>query len=166
KRQGRQRAADEIVSTSFLIVLLFLAVMGVQAVSETMPNTTSHLSTVLHTEVTVWCLLSSVFLLRFMMLGSNINRKYQNTSLLLTEQMNVYLKLLVTPEKKEKLLISNNVLKLASKLLKELNSPNKISGLTMNPLLYNVTRVVVLSAFSSALSEVFGFKLKLWKMKV
>ncbi|RHZ32168.1 hypothetical protein DYB31_011712 [Aphanomyces astaci] len=100
------------------------------------------------------------------MLGSNINRKYQNTSLLLTEQMNVYLKLLVTPEKKEKLLISNNVLKLASKLLKELNSPNKISGLTMNPLLYNVTRVVVLSAFSSALSEVFGFKLKLWKMKV
>jgi hypothetical protein len=58
KRQGRQRAADEIVSTSFLIVLLFLAVMGVQAVSETMPNTVSHLSTVLHTEVTVWCLLS------------------------------------------------------------------------------------------------------------
>ncbi|ETW08960.1 hypothetical protein, variant [Aphanomyces invadans] len=166
KRQGRQRAADEIVSTSFLIVLLFLAVMGVQAVSETIPNTSSQLSTVLHTEVTVWCLLSSVFLLRFMMLGSNINRKYQNTSLLLTEQMNVYLKLLVTPEKKEKLLISNNVLKLASKLLKELNSPNKISGLTMNPLLYNVTRVVVLSAFSSALSEVFGFKLKLWKMKV
>ncbi|RHY34233.1 hypothetical protein DYB32_005455 [Aphanomyces invadans] len=176
KRQGRQRAADEIVSTSFLIVLLFLAVMGVQAVSETIPNTSSLLSTVLHTEVTVWCLLSrwaswfswcssrrrSVFLLRFMMLGSNINRKYQNTSLLLTEQMNVYLKLLVTPEKKEKLLISNNVLKLASKLLKV----SLISGLTMNPLLYNVTRVVVLSAFSSALSEVFGFKLKLWKMKV
>ncbi|CAK4074421.1 unnamed protein product [Aphanomyces euteiches] len=166
KRQGRQRAADEIVSTSFLIVLLFLAVMGVQAVSETLPNSTSLLSTLLHTEVTVWCLLSSIFLLRFMMLGSNINRKYQNTSLLLTEQMNLYLKLLVTPHKKEKLLISNNVLKLASKLLKELNSPNKISGLTMNPLLYNITRVVVLSAFSSALSEVFGFKLKLWKMKV
>ncbi|KAF0698154.1 Aste57867_11222 [Aphanomyces stellatus] len=166
KRQGRQRAADEIVSTSFLIVLLFLAVMGVQAVSETVPSATSLLSTLLHTEVTVWCLLSSVFLLRFMMLGSNINRKYQNTSLLLTEQMNLYLKLLVTPHKKEKLLISNNVLKLASKLLKELNSPNKISGLTMNPLLYNITRVVVLSAFSSALSEVFGFKLKLWKMKV
>ncbi|OQR93724.1 homeodomain transcription factor [Achlya hypogyna] len=166
KRQGRQRAADEIVSTSFLIVLLFLAVMGVQAVSETLPNSPSLFSTLVHTEVTLWCLLSSFFLLRFMMLGSNINRKYQNTSLLLTEQMNVYLKLLITPHKKEKLLISNNVLKLASKLLKELNSPNKISGLTMNPLLYNITRVVVLSAFSSALSEMFGFKLKLWKMKV
>ncbi|EQC40783.1 hypothetical protein SDRG_01853 [Saprolegnia diclina VS20] len=166
KRQGRQRAADEIVSTSFLIVLLFLAVMGVQAVSETLPSSASLFSTLVHTEVTLWCLLSSFFLLRFMMLGSNINRKYQNTSLLLTEQMNVYLKLLMTPHKKEKLLISNNVLKLASKLLKELNSPNKISGLTMNPLLYNITRVVVLSAFSSALSEMFGFKLKLWKMKV
>lgn len=53
-----------------------------------------------------------------MMLGSNINKKYQNTSLLLTEQMNVYLRLLVKPHKKEKLLVSNNVLKLASKLLK------------------------------------------------
>lgn len=107
--------------------------------------------------------------------------------------MNVYLRLLVKPHKKEKLLVSNNVLKLASKLLKvrqvaavsclttrrrthlltrlslaclqELNSPNKVSGLTMNPLLYNITRVVVLSAFSSTASEFFGFKLKLWKMK-
>jgi hypothetical protein len=78
--------------------------------------------------------------------------------------MNVYLRLLVKPHKKEKLLVSNNVLKLASKLLKELNSPNKVSGLTMNPLLYNITRVVVLSAFSSTASEFFGFKLKLWKM--
>lgn len=34
------------------------------------------------------------------------------------EQMNVYLRLLVKPHKKEKLLVSNNVLKLACKLLK------------------------------------------------
>lgn len=32
--------------------------------------------------------------------------------------MNVYLRLLVKPHKKERLLVSNNVLKLASKLLK------------------------------------------------
>ena len=50
-------------------------------------------------------------------------------------------------------------------LLQELNSPNKVSGLTMNPLLYNITRVVVLSAFSSTASDFFGFKLKLWKLK-
>ena len=64
KRQGRQRAADEIVSTSFLIVLLFLAVMGVQAVSETNNQSSGMLAfqTLLHTEVTVWCLLTRYFL--------------------------------------------------------------------------------------------------------
>ncbi|CCI49665.1 unnamed protein product [Albugo candida] len=164
KRQGRQRAADEIVSSSFLLNLVLLVVMGVQSVSEFSGGLLSQ--SLIHIEVTVWCSLTSVFMLRFMMLGSRINKKYQNTSLLLTEQMNVYLRLLAKPHKKEKLLVSNNVLKLASKLLKELNSPNKVSGLTMNPLLYNLTRVVVLSAFSSVASEVFGFKLKLWKMKV
>ncbi|KAF1772309.1 Transcription factor homeodomain, male germ-cell [Phytophthora cactorum] len=163
KRQGRQRAADEIVSTSFLIILVLLVVMGMQAVSDGSGSLSPE--TIVHIEVAIWCMLSSVFMLRFMMLGSNINKKYQNTSLLLTEQMNVYLRLLAKPHKKEKLLVSNNVLKLACKLLKELNSPNKVSGLTMNPLLYNITRVVVLSAFSSTASDFFGFKLKLWKLK-
>ena len=36
----------------------------------------------------------SVFMLRFMMLGSNINKKYQNTSLLLTEQVFLDMELL------------------------------------------------------------------------
>ncbi|KAH7476165.1 hypothetical protein PRIC1_000176 [Phytophthora ramorum] len=163
KRQGRQRAADEIVSTSFLIILVLLVVMGMQAVSD--GSGSLQPESIFHIEVAIWCMLSSVFMLRFMMLGSNINKKYQNTTLLLTEQMNVYLRLLAKPHKKEKLLVSNNVLKLACKLLKELNSPNKVSGLTMNPLLYNLTRVVVLSAFSSTASDFFGFKLKLWKLK-
>lgn len=69
------------------------------------------------------------------------------------------------PHKKEELLLANNVLKLASKLLKELETPFKISGLVMNPVLYNITRVVVLSAFSGVLTELLGFKLKLWKIK-
>ncbi|CAH0483002.1 unnamed protein product [Peronospora belbahrii] len=163
KRQGRQRAADEIVSTSFLIILVLLVVMGMQAVSDGSGSLAAE--SIVGIEVAIWCMLCSVFMLRFMMLGSNINKKYQNTSLLLTEQMNVYLRLLAKPHKKEKLLVSNNVLKLACKLLKELNSPNKVSGLTMNPLLYNITRVVVLSAFSSTASDFFGFKLKLWKLK-
>ncbi|KAG7394865.1 putative homeodomain transcription factor 2 [Phytophthora boehmeriae] len=165
KRQGRQRAADEVVSTSFLVILVLLVVMGMQAVSDGSGSGSLQAESILYIEVAIWCMLSSVFMLRFMMLGSSINKKYQNTSLLLTEQMNVYLRLLAKPHKKEKLLVSNNVLKLACKLLKELNSPNKVSGLTMNPLLYNITRVVVLSAFSSTASDFFGFKLKLWKLK-
>lgn len=56
KRQGRQRAADEIVSTSFLINLVMLVVMGMQAVSDG-PNTVQPQS-LLHVEVTMWCLLA------------------------------------------------------------------------------------------------------------
>ncbi|KAF1331586.1 Homeodomain transcription factor, partial [Globisporangium splendens] len=156
KRQGRQRAADEVVSTSFLINLVLLVIMGMQAVSE---NTgTMQQQKLIHVEVTMWCLLSRSAACCAWVVWSH-SWKSQ------THLMNVYLRLLVKPHKKEKLLVSNNVLKLASKLLKELNPPNKVSGLTMNPLLYNITRVVVLSAFSSTASEFFGFKLKLWKMK-
>jgi hypothetical protein len=35
----------------------------------------------------------------------------------------------------------------------------------MSPLLYNVTRMIILSAFSGAVSEMLGIKLKLWKIK-
>ena len=41
----------------------------------------------------------------------------------------------------------------------------QVSGLSMSPLLYNVTRVVVLSAFSAVVSDLLGFKLKVWKFK-
>jgi len=70
------------------------------------------------------------------------------------------------PHKKEELLVANNVLKLASELLKELEDPFKISSFASNPYLYNVTRLVILSAFSGVLSEMLGFKLKLYKIKL
>jgi len=70
------------------------------------------------------------------------------------------------PNKKEELMLANNVLKLAADLLKELESPFKISGLSANPYLYNLTKVVVLSALSGVLSEMLGFKLKLHKIKI
>lgn len=56
KRQGRQRAADEIVSTSFLINLVMLVVMGMQAVSE--GSGAIQQQSLIHSEVTMWCLLS------------------------------------------------------------------------------------------------------------
>lgn len=56
KRQGRQRAADEIVSTSFLINLVMLVVMGMQAVSEGSGGIQQQ--SLIHVEVTMWCLLS------------------------------------------------------------------------------------------------------------
>lgn len=48
----------------------------------------------------------------------------------------------------------------------ELESPFKISGLSANPFLYNITKVIILSAFSAVLSEILGFKLKLYKIKL
>eukprot|EP00615_Pteridomonas_danica_P002055 CAMPEP_0114338292 /NCGR_PEP_ID=MMETSP0101-20121206/6941_1 /TAXON_ID=38822 ORGANISM="Pteridomonas danica, Strain PT" /NCGR_SAMPLE_ID=MMETSP0101 /ASSEMBLY_ACC=CAM_ASM_000211 /LENGTH=106 /DNA_ID=CAMNT_0001470829 /DNA_START=232 /DNA_END=552 /DNA_ORIENTATION=- len=104
-----------------------------------------------------------------MTLGMRINTRYRNASVLLTEQMNVQLRILATApsekEKRERLAISNKVLELAMKLLKEFDSPHSISGLSMNPLLYNITRVVLFSALSTALSDSMGFDVKMWKMK-
>lgn len=89
------------------------------------------------------------------------------------------------PNKKEELTLVNNVLKLATKLLKvrlppsfsppplpppteacplcrlqELDVPFRLYGLTMNPLLYNITQVVILSAVSGVISDLLGFNLK------
>lgn len=90
------------------------------------------------------------------------------------------------PNKKEELTLVNNVLKLATKLLKvlrllrppsadlfritpqtdmtsslqELDTPFRLYGLTMNPLLYNITQVVILSAVSGVISDLLGFNLK------
>ena len=66
--------------------------------------------------------------------------------------------------KRERLQVSQAVLKLALKLLRELESPNQISGLSMNPIFYNAVKIVVVSALSAALSEALGFDLKVWKI--
>ncbi|CAL1301050.1 unnamed protein product [Larinioides sclopetarius] len=101
-----------------------------------------------------------------MVIGTKINKKYRNLSVLITEQINLYLHMEQKPHKKEELMLANNVLKLAADLLKELESPFKISGLCANSYLYNITKVVVLSAFSAVLTDVLGFKLKLYKIKI
>ncbi|XP_048466321.1 protein PHTF2 isoform X2 [Rhincodon typus] len=116
-------------------------------------------------ELVIWCISLTLYLLRFVMLGSETNNKYSNTSILLTEQINLYLKMEKKPNKKEELNLVNNVLKLATKLLKELDTPFRLYGLTMNPLLYNITQVVILSAVSGVISDLLGFNLKLWKIK-
>jgi hypothetical protein len=90
--------------------------------------------------------------------------------------------------KRERLQVSQTVLKLATKLLKELESPNRVSGkctpthlaansgleasylllpragFALNPYIYNITRVVLVSALSAAMSDVLGFNIKMWKL--
>ena len=116
-------------------------------------------------EMTLLCLGMSVFLLKYIIIGSEINKKYLSTSVLLTEQMNIYFKMEKHPEKKESLNQANSVLQLCQRLLSELESPYKVSGIVMSPFLFQIVRAIILSAFSGVISEFLGFKLKLWKIK-
>ncbi|XP_053263462.1 protein PHTF2 isoform X2 [Podarcis raffonei] len=161
KRRGPQRSVDVIVSSAFLLTIsaVFICCAQLLHVHEIF------LDCHYNWELVIWCISLTLFLLRFVTLGSETSKKYSNTSILLTEQINLYLKMEKKPNKKEELTLVNNVLKLATKLLKELDSPFRLYGLTMNPLLYNITQVVILSAVSGVISDLLGFNLKLWKIK-
>ncbi|CAG9764623.1 unnamed protein product [Ceutorhynchus assimilis] len=160
KKRGPQRSVDVIVSTAFVVNLLLLAFLCTELLKETVSFSQYYL------EALIWCLGLGVMLLRFITLGTKINKKYRNLSVLITEQINLHLQIEQKPHKKDELTVANNVLKLAIDLLKELENPFKISGLSANPILYNVTKLVILSALSGVLSEMLGFKLKLHKIKL
>ncbi|XP_048518423.1 protein phtf isoform X9 [Dendroctonus ponderosae] len=160
KKRGPQRSVDVIVSTAFVVNLLLLAFLCAELLKETVSFSQYYL------EALIWCVGLGVMLLRFITLGTKINKKYRNLSVLITEQINLHLQIEQKPHKKDELTVANNVLKLAIDLLKELENPFKISGLSANPILYNVTKLVILSALSGVLSEMLGFKLKLHKIKL
>uniref|UniRef100_T1ITP0 PHTF1/2 N-terminal domain-containing protein n=1 Tax=Strigamia maritima TaxID=126957 RepID=T1ITP0_STRMM len=162
KRHGPQRSVDVIVSAAFMLAFIVICFLCFQL----MKDSENFGHALLHWELVVWTLALGVYLLRFMTLGTKINKKYGNPSVLITEQINLYLQMEQKPHKKEGLSLANNVLKLAADLLKELESPFKISGLSANPYLYNITKLVILSAFSAVIKEVLGFKLKLYKIKI
>ncbi|KAK3910556.1 Putative homeodomain transcription factor [Frankliniella fusca] len=193
RKRGPQRSVDMLVSAAFIITLLLLTFLivellkvswgghgntyydgqiAVQSSNSSLKQSKKRalesvrLNSQYNMEALCWCLSLGLFLLRFMTLGTDINRKYCNLSVLITEQINLYLQIEQKPNKKEELMVANSVLKLAADLLKELESPFKISGLSANPYLYNITNVVILSALSGVLSEILGFKLKLHKIKI
>lgn len=161
KRLGPQRSIDCIVSAAFITTLLLLAFLSLEFLKDS-----DHIHSQICLEALIWSCSLGAFLLRFMTLGQKINKKYRSISVLITEQINLYVQIEQKPQKKEELSVSNSVLKLASDLLKELDSPFKISGLSANSYLYNTVKVVVLSALSGVLSEMLGFKLKLHKIKI
>uniref|UniRef100_A0A8C5K7C4 Putative homeodomain transcription factor 2 n=1 Tax=Jaculus jaculus TaxID=51337 RepID=A0A8C5K7C4_JACJA len=160
-RRGPQRSVDVIVSSAFLLTISVVFICCAQLLHVHEIFLDCHYNW----ELVIWCISLTLFLLRFVTLGSETSKKYSNTSILLTEQINLYLKMEKKPNKKEELTLVNNVLKLATKLLKELDSPFRLYGLTMDPLLYNITQVVILSAVSGVISDLLGFNLKLWKIK-
>ncbi|KAG7478465.1 hypothetical protein MATL_G00080960 [Megalops atlanticus] len=161
KRRGPQRSVDVIVSSIFLLALSIAFICCAQLLH----SHHTFLDSETNWELMIWGSSLIVFLLRLATLGSETNRKYSNVSVLLTEQINLYLKMEKKPNKKDELNIVNNVLKLATKLMKELDTPFRLLGLTVNPLIYNITRVVILSAVSAVVSDLLGFNIRLWKIK-
>ncbi|XP_014471298.1 PREDICTED: putative homeodomain transcription factor [Dinoponera quadriceps] len=161
KRRGPQRSVDVIVSAVFIVTILLLSFVSLELIKDL-----ETLHSRYNVEALFWSFSLGIFILRFMTLGTKINKKYRNLSVLITEQINLYLQIEQKPHKKEELMVANSVLKLAADLIKELESPFKISGLSANPYLYTITKVVLLSALSGILSELLGFKLKLHKIKI
>ncbi|XP_067614145.1 protein phtf-like [Eurosta solidaginis] len=161
KKLGPQRSVDVIVSAAFIVTLLLLTFLSVEWLNDSV-----HLHSHLNLEALMWATTIGIFLVRFMTLGNKIHHKYRSVSVLITEQIYLYLQIEQKPKKKDELMVSNSVLKLAADLLKELESPFKIAGLSANPYLFTTVKVVILSALSGVLSEVLGFKLKLHKIKI
>lgn len=83
-----------------------------------------------------------------------------------SKQINLYLSIEKKPYKKDDFLATFQVLRLVEGLLKEVDGPFRICGWTVNPLVYNVFKLVLLSCFSTILSDAIGFKLKLHKLKL
>ncbi|KAL7064619.1 hypothetical protein AAHC03_05182 [Spirometra sp. Aus1] len=165
KKQGPQRSVESIITSAFYLTFT----LGLFVCAQLLIGKPRRKN--LFTNLVIWDILGctsavSIFLLRFLTLGTKITKKYRNLSVLITEQINVYLSMEKKPHKKEELSITNQVLRLAECLLKEVDGPYRICGWAVNPLVYNVFKLVLLSCFSALVSEFLGFKLKLYKLKL
>lgn len=85
KRLGPQRSVDVIVSATFITTLLLLAFLSLEFLKDA-----EHMHSGLNLEALMWSCALGVFLLRFMTLGTKINKKYRSISVLITEQINLY----------------------------------------------------------------------------
>ncbi|VDO55657.1 unnamed protein product [Schistosoma margrebowiei] len=163
KKRGPQRSVEHIMTIAFYIVFTLGLSLCAQLLSKSRMSVFTHL--------TNWDILGLsfgiiVFLYRYILLGTKITKKYRNFSVLITEQINLYLSMESKPHKKDDLMLTFQVLRLVEGLLKEVDGPFRVCGWTLNPLVYNVFKLVLLSCVSTLLSESLGFKLKLYKLKL
>ncbi|KAJ7365651.1 homeodomain transcription factor [Desmophyllum pertusum] len=75
KGEVPQRSVDMIVSSSFILGMILVILMCVQLIKGNEKE--RFLSILFNWEVSIWCLVLSVYVLRFMTLGSKINRNSQ-----------------------------------------------------------------------------------------
>jgi len=104
---------------------------------------------------------------RFIDLARRTKKKYDISKVLYTEQLNLYIKIFNNPTNKEELVACNNMLKICLKLIKDMESgggKDKYKVLLLNPFIYNLLRVTILSALGTMSSDFLGFKIRLWKL--
>jgi len=114
-----------------------------------------------------WAVFMSVFLFRLMDLAGKTNKKFKTNKILYTEQLNMYIRIFSNPSNREELMACNNMIKIAIKLIKEVDGgggKDKVQALLLNPVVYNLFRITILSAIGTASSDLFGFKVRLWKL--
>jgi len=159
RRRGPQRSTDLIFTAAYTCFMFLLCFVSV-----TMVSGGGHFSrTTFFWECGAWLAALATFLTAYLVTGIKIHKKYNNTSILLTEQFNLFMQMERKPEKKEALQRVNNALTTTNRLINE--TSNGIFGLTKNTIFYSLSKVVVLSALSGAVSEILGFKVKMWKLK-
>ncbi|CAD6225746.1 GSCOCG00005704001-RA-CDS [Cotesia congregata] len=115
KRRGPQRSVDVIVSAVFIVTLLLLSFVSLELIKVSQFKS---LHSRYNIEALLWSFTLGIYILRFMTLGTKINKKYRNLSILITEQINLYLQIEQKPHKKDELTVANSVLKLAADLIK------------------------------------------------
>ncbi|KAJ6638242.1 Protein phtf [Pseudolycoriella hygida] len=113
KKRGPQRSVDVIVSVTLILSIVLVSFLCAESLNDSVQQHWQY-----NLEVFVWSCSLGCFILRFMTLGTATNAKYRSVSILITEQINLYLKMEQNPEKKQKFSSANNVLKLAADLLK------------------------------------------------
>uniref|UniRef100_A0A1I8JR23 PHTF2 factor n=1 Tax=Macrostomum lignano TaxID=282301 RepID=A0A1I8JR23_9PLAT len=155
RKRGPQRSTNSVVACCFYTFIAVASVLCVQLLQE--PR--QFLQHMCNWDLLLLGSVLSIFLLRYMTLGTKINKKFRKL-------LNLYLCMDAKPHKKDELTVANNVLRLAEDLLKELDGPFRICGWSINPIFYNILKVVILSAISAILSDLIGFKLKLYKIKL
>ncbi|XP_074920562.1 protein PHTF2 isoform X2 [Chelonoidis abingdonii] len=85
KRRGPQRSVDVIVSSAFLLTISVVFTCCAQLLHMHEIFLDCHYNW----ELVIWCISLTLFLLRFVTLGSETSKKYSNTSILLTEQVRI-----------------------------------------------------------------------------
>ncbi|XP_056664984.1 protein PHTF1-like [Monodelphis domestica] len=155
KRQSPQQSIDVVVSSVYLLTLSIAFVCCAQILQ----NHKTFLDQTYNCEFLIWETVLLLFLLHLASLGSETSKKNRNISVLLMEQINLYFKMEKKPHKKDQLILVNNMLKLSTKLLKELNTPPRLYGLTTHPLISNITQTVILLAVPGIVSNLLGFNI-------